>query len=292
MAHVIDGKAIASILLEKVKQEASHYEAISLKRVTLATILVGDDPASQIYVQKKISACKNVGIDTVPVFLNPATSAEELRQAIISLNNNPDVHGILLQLPLPPELNAYDFLPLIDPRKDVDGLHPLNQGLLAQNQTTGFVPCTPQGCMRLIHTVEPSLVGMNALVIGRSLLVGHPMAELLNQAECTVTIAHRHTRDLALLAHQADIIVTATGVAELVKGSWVKEGSILIDVGITRNGEGKLIGDLAFAECAEKARAITPVPGGVGPMTVACLLSNTLRAAHIQLPHLNEQKSK
>lgn len=288
MAHIIDGKAVASVLLENVKREASRFEALTHIKVTLATVLVGDDPASQIYVQKKIDACRNVGIAPLPVFLPLHASANEVSNAIISLNDDPAVHGILLQLPLPAALNAFDFLPLIDPRKDVDGLHPYNQGLLAQNQTSGFTPCTPQGCMRLIHTVQHDLTGLNALVIGRSLLVGHPMAELLNQAECTVTIAHRHTQNIVDLARQADIIVAATGVAKLVKGSWVKEGSILIDVGITRNSTGKLVGDIAFSECAEKAIAITPVPGGVGPMTVACLLANTVKAAYRQTNHSND----
>lgn len=273
-AQLIDGKAIAAALRAKVAHEVKKLA----QPPGLAAILVGDDPASAVYVAGKAKACAEVGILSSTHRLPASASEAELFDLIEQLNQTPEVSGILLQLPLPKTLDARQFISLIDPAKDVDGLGPVNYGLAAAGLPAS-IPCTPQGCLYLIHTVKPDLTGLRALVLGRSTLVGKPMAELLLQQDCTVTIAHSKSVDLPALCREADIVVAAVGRPGLVRGEWIKPGAIVIDVGITRGADGKLQGDVAFAEVAELASAITPVPGGVGPMTIACLLVNTLVAA-------------
>jgi methylenetetrahydrofolate dehydrogenase (NADP+) / methenyltetrahydrofolate cyclohydrolase len=276
-AQIIDGKAIAARLKEQVAADAA---ALTAKGVTpgLAVILVGDDAASQIYVRNKIATCEKTGLKSFGHFLPAATNPSDLLALIKKLNADKSVHGILLQLPLPNGLDANTMIQAIDPAKDVDGLHPLNAGRLMAG-LPGPVPCTPQGALMLIKGVEEKLAGLHAVVIGRSLLFGKPMAQLLLAADCTVTQCHSKTRDLAGICRTADILVAAIGRAEMVKGDWVKPGAIVIDVGINRRDDGTLVGDVDFNGAAQVARAITPVPGGVGPMTIACLMANTVSAA-------------
>lgn len=273
-AITIDGKIIAAGLRAKV---ATYAKALP-RKAGLAAILVGDDPASAIYVANKAKACAEVGIASYIHRLPASASAEDLLSLIYGMNAASEVSGILLQLPLPAGLDARRFINAIEVTKDVDGLHPVNYGLLASGLPT-TIPCTPLGCLHLIRSVTSDLRGKRALVIGRSTLVGKPVAELLVQRDCTVTIAHSKSEDLPALTREADILVAAVGRAGLVRGSWIKPGAIVIDVGINRGADGKLTGDVAFAEAVEVAGAITPVPGGVGPMTIACLLVNTLAAA-------------
>lgn len=281
-ARIIDGKSIAARL------RADLAATIKQKNIRpgLAVILVGDDPASHVYVRNKITACESVGITSYEHRLPATAAADELRDLIGRLNRDPLVHGILLQLPLPAHLNANEMIQAIDPAKDIDGLHPLNAGRLMAG-LPGMVPCTPQGSMVLIRDVRPDLAGLHAVVLGRSLLFGKPMAQLLLAADCTVTQCHSRTRDLPALCAQADILVAAIGKPRMVKGSWIKPGAIVIDVGINRLPEGTLCGDVAFDEVLGVAGAITPVPGGVGPMTIACLLANTARAATTTAPLLS-----
>ena len=276
-AQIIDGKLIAARLKEQVAMDAAVLKA---KGVTpgLAVILVGDNAASQVYVRNKIATCEKTGLKSFGHFLSASTGAADLLALIKKLNNDKTVHGILLQLPLPEGLDANTMIQAIDPAKDVDGLHPLNAGRLMAG-LPGPVPCTPQGALILIKSVEQKLAGLHAVVIGRSLLFGKPMAQLLLAADCTVTHCHSKTRDLPGLCRTADILVAAIGKAEMVKGDWVKPGAIVIDVGINRQDDGSLTGDVDFDAAAKVARAITPVPGGVGPMTIACLMANTVRAA-------------
>ncbi|MCK6417841.1 MAG: bifunctional 5,10-methylenetetrahydrofolate dehydrogenase/5,10-methenyltetrahydrofolate cyclohydrolase, partial [Alphaproteobacteria bacterium] len=237
----------------------------------------GDDPASHVYVGSKIKACREAGIHSFESRLPARATQAEVLAEIQAFNTNKNVHGILLQLPLPAHLDADALTAAIAPEKDVDGLTPLNMGLLMCGRPN-LIPCTPQGAMLLIHSVEKNLAGLHALVIGRSLLFGKPMGQLLLQADCTLTQAHSKTRNLPELCAQADILVAALGRPHAIKGEWVKPGAIVIDVGINRLPDGKLCGDVDFEAAREKARAITPVPGGVGPMTIACLLGNTLKA--------------
>jgi methylenetetrahydrofolate dehydrogenase (NADP+) / methenyltetrahydrofolate cyclohydrolase len=272
-ATLIDGKAQAAALRTMLTRIVKKLN----RRPRLATILVGDDPASQVYVTNKIKACGEVGIAAQPERLPASASADRILSLISQLNKDPLVHGILVQMPLPEKLDTNHILAAIDPAKDVDGLHPYNAGLLAQNSPGGFVPCTPRGCLQLIKSVMPSLFGRPALVIGRSRLVGMPMAHLLVQQNCTVTIAHSKSRDVPQLAAASEVIVAAAGSPGLVRRDWVKPGAVVIDVGITRAGD-KLLGDVA-AEVHEVNCYLTPVPGGVGPMTVANLLANTIIAA-------------
>ena len=276
-AQVIDGKAIAARVREQVAKDAS---LLSAKGITagLAVILVGDDPASQVYVKNKIATCEKTGIRSFGHFLPASTSAADLLALIKKLNNDSQVHGILLQLPLPNGLDSNTMIQAIDPAKDVDGLHPLNAGRLMAG-LPGPVPCTPQGAMILIRSVQEKLAGMNAVVIGRSLLFGKPMGQLLLASDCTVTQCHSKTRDLADVCREADILVAAIGRAKMVKGDWIKPGAIVIDVGINRQDDGTLCGDVDYEAAVKVARAITPVPGGVGPMTIACLMANTVKAA-------------
>ena len=248
------------------------------KKPGLAVILVGDDPASHVYVGNKIKACKEAGIESIERKLPADATQDQVRQTIKELNADPKVNGILLQLPTPDHLDSDELIQLIDPRKDVDGLTLPNIGKLVAG-LDGLVPCTPQGSLLLIKSVKKDLAGLHAVVIGRSLLFGKPMAQLLLAENCTVTQAHSKTKNLAEVCKQADILVAAVGRAKMVKGDWIKPGAIVIDVGINRMDDGKLCGDVDYAEASKVAGAITPVPGGVGPMTIACLLQNTLKAA-------------
>lgn len=283
-AQIIDGKKIASTLRQEIKNEVEKLN----KKPGLAVILVGDDPASHVYVGSKIKACEEVGITSFEHRMDENATEKEIRHVIKNLNMNDDVHGILLQLPLPDHLSNVqeDLVQEINPKKDVDGLTTVNGGKLFLGHSDGLVPCTPQGSLRLIKSVEENLTGKHAVVIGRSNLFGKPMAQLLLQENCTVTIAHSRTKDIDSICKQADILVAAVGRAEMVKADWVKEGAIVIDVGINRlkptneKPKGRLVGDVEFEGVKTIAKAITPVPGGVGPMTIACLLSNTLEAAN------------
>jgi methylenetetrahydrofolate dehydrogenase (NADP+)/methenyltetrahydrofolate cyclohydrolase len=246
-------------------------------------VLVGEDPASQVYVRNKATATREVGMQSFEHKLAASTSEMALLEEIGRLNRRPDVHGILVQLPLPAHIDSRKVIEAIDPAKDVDGFHPINVGRLAIGEPA-LAPCTPTGCVILAKSVRPKLEGLEAVVVGRSNIVGKPMAQLLLNENCTVTIAHSRTRDLPDVVRRADLVVAAVGRAEMVRGSWIKPGAVVIDVGIQRvagpDGKGRLVGDVAYAEAAEVAGAITPVPGGVGPMTIACLLRNTLRAAN------------
>ena len=271
-AALIDGRAQAAALRQNLKQACAQLPTPP----RLATILVGDDAASQVYVANKLKACAEVGITTQMERLPATTTADELARTIDRLNADPTINGILLQLPLPDGLDAQAMIARLNPAKDVDGLHPLNAGLLAQGQRSGFIPCTPHGCLQLIKSVRTDLAGLRALVIGRSVLVGRPMAQLLLQENCTVTLAHSHTQDMVALAAQSDILVAAAGQPSLVQPHWIKPGAIVIDVGITRTATG-VVGDVATS-VRNQPCALTPVPGGVGPMTIANLLANTLTA--------------
>lgn len=277
-ATLIDGKSIAAALRADIKREVEGLKAKGAKPA-LAVILVGDDPASHVYVGNKIKACVEVGIESIERRLPENATAEEIEKLIASLNADKSVHGILLQLPLPAHINSDPLIQMIAPEKDVDGLTFVNAGKLVAGDESGMIPCTPQGSLRLIQSVKKDLTGLNAVVIGRSLLFGKPMAQLLLAANCTVTTAHSKTKDLPAVCRNADILVAAVGRAKMVKGDWVKPGAIVIDVGINRQDNGKLCGDVDFDEAVQVAGAITPVPGGVGPMTIACLLQNTLKAA-------------
>ncbi len=285
-AQIIDGKAIAADLKDTLKQQVDTLNAQG-RKVGLAVILVGDDPASHVYVGNKIKACEAVGIQSTEHSLDETATEQEVRSVIQTLNKDDSVHGILLQLPLPEALSAVQesLVQEITPEKDVDGLTTLNAGKLFLGHDDGLVPCTPQGSIRLIKSVEENLSGKNAVVIGRSNLFGKPMAQLLLQENCTVTIAHSRTQNIEEICRTADILVAAVGRPHMVKADWVKDGAIVIDVGINRlpptdeKPKGRLVGDVDFDAVKEVASAITPVPGGVGPMTIACLLANTIKAA-------------
>lgn len=276
-ARIIDGKAAAAELRAEIAREVAALKAAGKPAPGLHVVLVGEDPASKVYVASKEKLAAEVGMNSNAHRLPAETSEAELLARIAELNADDGVDGILVQLPLPKHIDTGRVIDAIDPAKDVDGLHPINAGLLAGGKT-GLVPCTPLGCMLLLKQVLPSLAGLEAVVIGRSELVGRPVAQLLLQADCTVTIAHSRTRDLPAVVRRADIVVAAVGRPRMVKGDWIKPGATVIDVGINRMPDGKLAGDVDYAEAAEVAGAITPVPGGVGPMTIACLLRNTLTA--------------
>jgi len=281
-ARIIDGKALAAELRNRVAAEVIRIKRDHELTPGLAVVLVGNDPASELYVRSKHRQTQDAGMASFEHRLPADVAQDDLLALIAQLNRDPAVHGILVQLPLPKALNTEAVINAIDPAKDVDGLHPHNAGRLA----AGFAalsPCTPLGCIILSKTVHASLEGMNALVIGRSNLVGRPLLQLLLNENATVTIAHSRSRDLPNLCRQADLVYAAVGKPEMVRGDWIKPGATVIDVGINRipadGGKTRLVGDVAFNEAAEVAGAITPVPGGVGPMTVVCLLVNTLRAA-------------
>ena len=271
---IIDGKKEAEILRQEIKKEIESLKSKNNEVPGLTVILIGDFEPSQIYVKNKEKSAKEVGINSNVVRYSKDVTEEEVLQKIEDLNNDTDVSGILVQLPLPPQINKEKIINAVSPKKDVDGFHPMNVGNLSSGHHA-LVPCTPLGCLYLIKKVEKNLSGKHAVIIGRSNLNGKPMAQLLLKENCTVTIVHSKTKDLKVECQKADILVAAVGVANLVKGDWVKKNSIVIDVGINKVGD-KIIGDVEFDTVKEKARAITPVPGGVGPMTIACLLKNTL----------------
>jgi methylenetetrahydrofolate dehydrogenase (NADP+)/methenyltetrahydrofolate cyclohydrolase len=273
-ARIIDGKAVAADLRQRI---AARVAGLGY-RPGLRVVRVGDDPASGVYVRNKDKAAKEVGFDSATIALPATTTEAELLAVVAQLNADPAVDGILVQLPLPPQIRADVVISAVAPEKDADGFHPLNAGRLASGQA-GLVPCTPKGVMHLLAASGAVLPGARAAVLGRSNIVGRPMAQLLLAADCTVTIVHSRTRDLPAECRRAEILVAAVGRPEMVRGDWIAEGATVIDVGINRLPDGKLVGDVAYAEAATRAAAITPVPGGVGPMTIACLLENTLDAA-------------
>jgi methylenetetrahydrofolate dehydrogenase (NADP+)/methenyltetrahydrofolate cyclohydrolase len=279
-AVVIDGKASAARLRAEVARDATAMRTRGIVP-TLAVVLVGDDPASAVYVRNKTKAAREAGVDVRDHKLAATTSQDELLALVRGLNDDSTVDGILVQLPLPKAIDEAAVIRSIDPRKDVDGLHPINLGYLAQGKPI-FVPCTPKGCMRLLREAGADLAGARAVVIGRSVLVGKPVALLLEGANATVTVCHSKTRDLAAEVARAEVVVAAIGRAEHVRGEWIRDGAFVIDVGINRTADGKLLGDVEYAAAAARARAITPVPGGVGPMTIACLLENTVEAARLR----------
>ena len=279
-AQIIDGKAFAAKVRAEVAQHVAQMKAAHGITPGLAVVLVGEDPASQVYVRSKGKQTVEVGMNSFEHKLDAATSEADLLALIAQLNADPAVHGILVQLPLPGHLNEDLVINAIAPEKDVDGFHISNVGLLATGQKA-MVPCTPLGCLMMLRDHHGSLSGLNAVVIGRSNIVGKPMAQLLLRDSCTVTVAHSRTKDIADVVRGADIVVAAVGRAEMVPGDWIKPGATVVDVGINRierDGKAVLVGDCDFASCAAVAGAITPVPGGVGPMTIACLLANTLTA--------------
>ncbi|WP_417605999.1 bifunctional methylenetetrahydrofolate dehydrogenase/methenyltetrahydrofolate cyclohydrolase FolD [Primorskyibacter flagellatus] len=279
-ATIIDGKAFAARVREQVAEHVKRLKTDHGVKPGLAVVLVGEDPASQVYVRSKGKMTVEVGMNSVEHKLDADTSEADLLSLIDQLNNDPEIHGILVQLPLPKHLDEDLVINSVAPEKDVDGFHISNVGLLGTGQKS-MVPCTPLGCLMMLRDHHGSLSGMDAVVIGRSNIVGKPMAQLLLGDSCTVTIAHSRTKDLADVVRRADIVVAAVGRPEMVPGDWIKPGATVIDVGINRierDGKNKLVGDADFDSCAAVAGAITPVPGGVGPMTIACLLANTVTA--------------
>ena len=277
-ARLIDGRAAAQALRSRIAGEVGRFRAATGRAPGLATVLVGEDPASAVYVRSKGKATHESGMQSFSHKLAADVSEAELLRLIAKLNADPAVDGILVQLPLPAQIDSAKVIAAIDPAKDVDGFHPVNAGKLATGAKDALVPCTPLGCLHLLRKELGNLSGLDAVVIGRSNIVGKPMAMLLVGESCTVTVAHSRTRDLPDVVRRADVVVAAVGRAEMVKGDWIKPGATVIDVGINRV-DGKLVGDVAFGEANDVAGAITPVPGGVGPMTIAMLLRNTLAAA-------------
>lgn len=275
--RLIDGKAAAFILRAEVAKKVAALKASRGVTPGLAVVLVGEDPASEVYVKSKGKATREAGMNSYEFRLPAATPQETLLAKIAELNADGNVHGILVQLPLPEHIDEDAIINAIAPHKDVDGFHVVNAGRLATGQE-GFVPCTPLGCLRLINEATGGPAGLHAVVVGRSNIVGKPMAQLLLKEHCTVTVAHSKTKDLPALLKTADIVVAAVGRPKMIKGEWLKKGAVVIDVGINRV-DGKLVGDVDFDSCQGIASAITPVPGGVGPMTIACLLENALKAA-------------
>jgi methylenetetrahydrofolate dehydrogenase (NADP+) / methenyltetrahydrofolate cyclohydrolase len=283
-ARIIDGKAAAADLRAKLAQAAADFRQKTGRAPGLATVLVGEDPASAVYVRSKVKATAEAGLESFAHHLPDTLSEAELLAIVDRLNRDPAVDGILVQLPLPKQIDAQRVIEAINPDKDVDGFHPVNAGRLATG-LTGLVPCTPFGCLYLLRKELGDLSGKDAVVIGRSNIVGKPMALLLLGDSATVTVAHSRTKDLPDVVRRADIVVAAVGRPEMVNGDWIKDGAVVIDVGINRvpaveQGKTRLVGDVDFAGASERAAAITPVPGGVGPMTIAMLLRNTLVAAH------------
>jgi methylenetetrahydrofolate dehydrogenase (NADP+) / methenyltetrahydrofolate cyclohydrolase len=279
---IIDGKAIAAKVRAEVAQAVKEIERRAGVTPGLALIRVGDDPASEIYVRGKAKACEETGMAGFEHILPAETSEVDLLARVRELNVNPRVHGVLVQLPLPRHISADEVLETLAPQKDVDGFGPHSAGALFTGRP-GLRPCTPLGILRLLDEAQTPLAGARALVVGRSNIVGKPVAMLLLERHATVTLAHSRTADLAGEVGAADVLVAAVGKPAMIRGEWVKRGATVIDVGINRNAAGKLVGDVEFAAAAERARAITPVPGGVGPMTIAYLLSNTIQAAKAQL---------
>lgn len=282
MAQIIDGKAAALAVRAQVKLDVESFVQRTGVTPGLATVLVGDDAASATYVRSKHKACEKAGISSFKNELSGSASQADVLALVRELNARTDVHGILVQLPLPKHLDENEVIETIDPAKDVDGLHPMNQARLVQGRP-GMRPCTPEGCMHLIDGTGIQLKGAHAVVAGRSLLVGKPVAFMLLERHATVTMCHSRTKDLAAEIGRADILVAAVGVPELIQGDWIRPGSVVVDVGINRLADGSLVGDVDYAPAAERAGFITPVPGGVGPMTVAMLMRNTLTAAQRQI---------
>jgi methylenetetrahydrofolate dehydrogenase (NADP+)/methenyltetrahydrofolate cyclohydrolase len=282
-ARRIDGKAAAQAIRDRVAKLVPDFQRRTRRAPGLATVLVGEDPASAVYVRSKNRATAETGMVSFAHNLPDTTNEEDLLQLIIDLNTDAEIDGILVQLPLPGQIDATRVIETIDPGKDVDGFHPVNAGRLVSGLPS-LVPCTPFGCLHLLKQELGDLTGLEAVVVGRSNIVGKPMAQLLLGENCTVTVAHSRTRDLPAVVRRADIVVAAVGRPEMVRGDWIKPGSTVIDVGINRiqsdDGKGRLVGDVAYGEVAEVAGAISPVPGGVGPMTIAMLMRNTLVAAY------------
>jgi methylenetetrahydrofolate dehydrogenase (NADP+)/methenyltetrahydrofolate cyclohydrolase len=279
---IIDGKAIAARVRAEVAQAVREIEARAGLKPGLALIRVGNDPASEVYVRGKVKACQETGMAGFEHILPESTREAELLALVRKLNVDPSVHGVLVQLPLPKQINPEAVLDLLAPQKDVDGFGPHNAGALFTGRK-GLRPCTPLGILRLLDEAQTKLEGARALVVGRSNIVGKPVAMLLLERHATVTLAHSRTAQLSEEVARADVLVAAIGKAEMIRGEWVKPGATVIDVGMNRNPAGKLCGDVEFATASQRARAITPVPGGVGPMTIAYLLSNTIQAARSQL---------
>lgn len=281
--QLIDGKAFAQTMTQAIAQKVRVLQKEKNITPGLAVILVGNDPASEVYVRNKTRQTHKVGMRSFMHLLPETTTQQEILNLIERLNQDRDIHGILVQLPLPKGLDPDQIIQAIAPNKDVDGLTAYNTGKLALGHTDGFIPCTPLGCLMLLKQELHELRGLHAVIVGASNLMGKPMAQLLLQEGCTVTVAHIDTKNPAELARQADILIVATGCRELIKGSWIKQGATVIDVGINRitthENKVRLVGDVAFQEALGKAAKITPVPGGVGPVTIACLLHNTLQAA-------------
>ncbi len=281
-AAIIDGKGFAAQLGDRIGLEATHFAEKTGRAPGLAVVLVGTDPASEVYVRSKGRMARKLGMESFEHVLPEDTAQADLLALIQRLNAEDAVDGILVQLPLPAQLDSLEIIAAIDPAKDVDGLHPINAGYLASG-LPGLVSCTPLGCLMLLKSSLGNLSGLDAIVVGRSILVGKPMAQLLLAENCTTTMAHSRTRDLAAKVGQADIVVAAVGSAGMIKGEWIKQGATVIDVGtsrVVRDGKTCLVGDVDFAAAAQRARAITPVPGGVGPMTIMSLMHNTLLAAY------------
>lgn len=285
VAHIIDGKEIAAKVRAEVASEVARLQKEHGLKPGLAVVLVGEDPASRVYVANKAKQTVEVGMNSWEHRLPAETPEADVLALVQKLNDDPSCHGILVQLPLPKHINAEKVLNLISPDKDVDGFHPVNVGRLWVGERA-LVPCTPTGSVILAKSVLRNLSGLNAVVIGRSNIVGKPVAALLLRENCTVTIAHSRTKNIEDVVRGADLVIAAVGIPEMVKGSWIKPGATIIDVGINRvpsdNGKTKIVGDVAYEECAKIAGAITPVPGGVGPMTIACLLRNSAQAAAMQ----------
>lgn len=292
-ARIIDGKATAAALRERIASAVTSLKDKHGLTPGLAVVLVGENPASQVYVRSKAKQTVEAGMASFDHKLPAETSEEDVLALVRQLNEDPAVHGILVQLPLPDQIDSDKVLETIDPSKDVDGFHPMNAGRLATGQPA-LVACTPVGSVILAKAAKADLTGLHAVVVGRSNIVGKPVAQLLLAENCTVTIAHSRTKDLPAVAREADLLIAAVGRPEMIKGDWVKPGAIVIDVGINRvegeGGKSRLVGDVDFAEAVEVAGAITPVPGGVGPMTIACLLRNTVQAAcaihGVEMPEL------
>ena len=278
-AQIIDGKDVAKKTRQEIKACVDRMQAKHGVTPHLAVVLASDDPASAVYVRNKGKAADSTGIRSTQHTLDASTSREDLLALIHKLNDDPDIDGILVQLPLPKHHNEDEIIKTILPEKDVDGLHPVNAGYLSRGQENTLISCTPMGSIRLIEETGTSIEGKNAVVVGRSRLVGRPVADLLLNRNATVTICHSRTKDLPSVVKQADILIVAVGKENFVKGDWIKPGAVVIDVGINRNAEGKLVGDVEFSAASEHAGYITPVPGGVGPMTITYLMDNTVRAA-------------
>ena len=283
MGKIIDGKAFADNLCEELKREIKSLVGSGIQPC-IAVVLVGEDPASQVYVRNKVKRCEDLGITSIEHKLPSTTSQEELLNLVEELNGDKKVNGILVQLPVPEQIDDKAVIDAIAPEKDVDGFHIQNAGALAVGQNQ-MVPCTPLGSLMLLKDQLGNLSGLNAVVVGRSNIVGKPMANLLLQENCTVTIVHSRTKNIEAICSTADILVAAVGIPRMIKSDWVKDGATIIDVGINRieeNGKNRLVGDVDFDQVIDKANAVTPVPGGVGPMTIACLMYNTLAAAKRQ----------